>query len=1120
MKERNSLKEKIDQLRKHLKKLEKLPKDESVSREIDEVQIESEGLSAILRKINGKQVLNFFTDEGLLPNYAFPESGVTLRSVIYRRKREPKEGESPFENDVFEYERAGSSAISELAPESTFYAGGRKVSIQQVDLKLSPIEQWRFCPTCHYSALDLGSHEAACPRCRNPMWADSGQSLQMVRMRQVMANTSDKDSRIGDDSDDREPVFYSKQLLPDFDPKDTEFAYALKSEAFPFGFEFIRKVDFREVNFGQYGEADEEKLIGGESLSRPGFRLCKHCGMVQDKHKEQNHAYSCSSKNKQSEDSIIDCLYLYREFNSEALRILLPVSSAEGADTYLNSFIAGLQLGLKRKFGGKVDHLRAMSYSAPIPNMEARRQFLMIYDSVPGGTGYLQDLMSKPENLLEVFRMARDVMVGCGCNHTDSDGCYHCLYAYRNSHGMESTSRNVAVDLFSNILDLAEKIERVEGIETIPTNPTMDSELEARFIEAIRRFGLKQKLELRIYPQIVKGKPGYFLQVQDRDYLIELQVPIGERQGVLINSKPDFVINAARAEDDFLPIAIFMDGYEYHQHSVTEDTLKRLALVESGGYYQWSLTWADVNEQFAKSHSVSRNPFNENQNEILGAQKKQLFDQFGIAHLRNQMLCSPFEQLMAFLQEPEPRAWQKMVFSHALGWFDTNLQSADFVGKITSAYKFYGPSTLAEQFAETSGADLFGGLGIGQENDPLTIVCKVPMLAVQTLEPELASLSVFLENSTEAKQLALFKPAWHGFLRTYNLFQFLPRSGFFTSEGGKAGAYEALAWRKLAGKADDLVASQPMDEALNSLLELALEELHEAVRELAERGLPLPALEYELLDSIGEILAEAEFCWEGFRIVGLLEEQMDCADLFKKAGWDVVQLDADGEWLMIFEAMINEDAEMSLKPKVAISADFFSAFSRLPNTQQSKVSRFITKFQQNPLATGINYERIRDASDTNMRSVRIDQAYRGIVLSPESGNVYMLLWVDHHDEAYDWARRHSCKINAATGSIQVYESEKVDELINQDVAPDQASTPSLFLELKDKELMRLGVPEDLLGLAGRLRRTRSWMLSSIVFRLRLMRVCFCMLQVHVMTRSSMSVNLTIRASILRTSKPH
>lgn len=152
---------------------------------------------------------------------------------------------------------------------------------------------------------------------------------------------------------------------------------------------------------------------------------------------------------------------------------------------------------------------------------------------------------------------------------------------------------------------------------------------------------------------------------------------------------------------------------------------------------------------------------------------------------------------------------------------------------------------------------------------------------------------------------------------------------------------------------------------------------------------------------------------------------------------------------------------MSLKPKVAISADFFSAFARLPNTQQGKVSRFITKFQQNPMASGINYEKIHDAADANMRSVRIDQAYRGIVLSPEAGNVYMLLWVDHHDEAYDWARRHRCKINSATGSIQLYESDTQD-VVTPEVQNDQVNVPSLYVELKDKELMRLGVPEDLL----------------------------------------------------------
>jgi len=155
---------------------------------------------------------------------------------------------------------------------------------------------------------------------------------------------------------------------------------------------------------------------------------------------------------------------------------------------------------------------------------------------------------------------------------------------------------------------------------------------------------------------------------------------------------------------------------------------------------------------------------------------------------------------------------------------------------------------------------------------------------------------------------------------------------------------------------------------------------------------------------------------------------------------------------------------MTLEVKVAISADFFTAFSKLPQTQQGKVSKFITNFQKDPKSKAINYEKIRDASDPNMRSVRIDQAYRGIVLRPDEGNVYMLLWVDHHDEAYDWAARHQCKINSVTGSIQVYETEEVDAPQQQADMVSEPVTHSLFVELKDKELMRLGIPEDLISL--------------------------------------------------------
>lgn len=155
--------------------------------------------------------------------------------------------------------------------------------------------------------------------------------------------------------------------------------------------------------------------------------------------------------------------------------------------------------------------------------------------------------------------------------------------------------------------------------------------------------------------------------------------------------------------------------------------------------------------------------------------------------------------------------------------------------------------------------------------------------------------------------------------------------------------------------------------------------------------------------------------------------------------------------------------------KVAISADFFSAFSKLPKTQQGKTSKFITNFQKNPTASGINYEMIRDASDPDMRSVRIDQAYRGIVLKPATGNVYLLLWVDQHDDAYTWARRHRCTINAATGGIQVYETEEAEVEVPALTQDETATTHESIEPLKDRELLRLGVPESLMPLARSIR---------------------------------------------------
>ena len=53
-----------------------------------------------------------------------------------------------------------------------------------------------------------------------------------------------------------------------------------------------------------------------------------------------------------------------------------------------------------------------------------------------------------------------------------------------------------------------------------------------------------------------------------------------------------------------------------------------------------------------------------------------------------------------------------------------------------------------------------------------------------------------------------------------------------------------------------------------------------------------------------------------------------------------------------------------------------------------------------PDAPGINYEPIKGAKGKDFDSVPISQAYRAVVFHPSNSQVYVMFWVDHHDEAY------------------------------------------------------------------------------------------------------------------------
>ncbi|GIX51653.1 UvrD-helicase domain-containing protein [Sphaerotilus sulfidivorans] len=158
---------------------------------------------------------------------------------------------------------------------------------------------------------------------------------------------------------------------------------------------------------------------------------------------------------------------------------------------------------------------------------------------------------------------------------------------------------------------------------------------------------------------------------------------------------------------------------------------------------------------------------------------------------------------------------------------------------------------------------------------------------------------------------------------------------------------------------------------------------------------------------------------------------------------------------------------MSLKPKVALSQDFLLQLSKLPSSVHSKVMKWAIQFQSDPISPGINYESINGARDSNLKSVRLDRDWRGIVFKPSSGDVYVLLYVDHHDDAYRWAENRKLAINPVTGAMQMVVVERVAAVETPPEPPIiqeqkvEARLP-LFGSLGDRELLSLGVPEEML----------------------------------------------------------
>ncbi|TIC80329.1 DEAD/DEAH box helicase [Crenobacter intestini] len=871
----DSLRRKRDATVREADKLVQKKKDsvlgEEEAAELARLEQDRSALGRLIAGIVGKATLNVFTDEGLLPNYAFPEQGVLLRSIIVR---EPKAGATLPESETYEYERPGATAITELAPNNTFYAEGRKVVVNQVDVSKAKPELWRFCRQCSYAELASAAEpHAACPRCGDPWWKDSGRVHEMLRLTTVFARTLDRDSRIADDSDERQRGFYVRQALVDSPPEAVRQAFMIDSPDFPFGFEFLDRVTFREVNFGEHDPQGMPMQIGGKDFKRPGFAICPDCGTLQMRRKPEeqfrNHASWCA-KRKEKVETPHKCVFLYREFASEGIRLHLP----EISNAALLSFVAALELGLARRFRGAVDHLRIALDMHMAAGSDTPRCYLVIYDSVPGGTGYLKELMRAPEPLLEVLEIARAALDACACNQdAESDGCYRCVYRYHNSHDRMWISRQAAQRLLGDVLRNKQSLRKVTQLAaTLPSNQLLDSELEKRFVEALRREQGGQRFTLS--ELLFKGKSGYLVQAGTRRWKLELQVRLGEADGVTVECQPDFVFWPDDGADD-LPVAVFLDGWQYHKDIVATDLAKRLAIAKSGRFSVWTLVWEDVEGALGGSASATP-PIWES---VLSGQPRagveRLCAALGASAPVDFATQAPFAQLHQRLAGHRHAALRQLALALSSGLMMPLSDAATLEAFRQGAFwQRLDELELLQGFADArfgvrklgAGLTLATGLHPEQLKQLLTGQCS----------PQAEPLLV---GQWSAQQLPddACRQAWQQLWQVMNLL--LPLRHLWVGNADMP-ALAALRDSPLLQ-----LGAGGLTDDWQETVEVCDERTHHWCKALAAVGIAAPEAGYALLDPKGLVLAEAELAWPSCKVALLLPECAQESDVFAGQGW-------------------------------------------------------------------------------------------------------------------------------------------------------------------------------------------------------------------------------------------
>jgi ATP-dependent helicase YprA (DUF1998 family) len=402
--------------------------------------------------------LGHLADAGFLPSYAFPGQQVQL---------EDPEAAEPIM-------RSQRIALEEYAPGNIVYTSGRKLRVVGINLREPSVSQleeaqstqreanYSRCGTCNYATLETS--ELYCPHCRRELTRYTYISPISMRARKDEDISSDEEARIR-----RGYEIWSFLLETPTTQKKKTFDYG------PVKLTYYRRGRLFFANAG----------LRDTTVDRPqSFEICTVCGEWKDpkdegwpeRHKKKR----CNGEAKQFQ--------LGFDIETDVLTIdLTPPVGNENPflATLRATFVASAAIMMEAD-EDEIDGFVRIMTGASGPKYQ-----LVLYETVPGGAGYLERIA---EQLPEAARVGLQI---CDCDCVTS--CYKCLRTYYNQREHLILNRKLVIPMLEELSKMQPEEAQIGSSAGVPQAPSgsaredlTESPPEKTLLDAITAFHLPQ----------------------------------------------------------------------------------------------------------------------------------------------------------------------------------------------------------------------------------------------------------------------------------------------------------------------------------------------------------------------------------------------------------------------------------------------------------------------------------------------------------------------------------------------------------------------------------------------------------------------------------------------------